>query len=77
MVMVYLYYAAEMLQILLTREQGMNRDKLGSLMCVFCLGFVADEIDYSHTQICEDCFDYKGVTTVREYLTEHEGLVFA
>ena len=55
----------------------MNRDKLDSLMCVWCLGFLAEEIDYSHTQICEDCFDYKGVTTVREYLTEYEGLVFA
>ena len=55
----------------------MNRNNLDSLMCVFCEGFVADEIDYSHTQICESCFDYKGVTTVREYLTEYEGLVLA
>jgi hypothetical protein len=55
----------------------MNRNKLDSLMCVFCEGFVADEIDYSHTQICETCFDYKGVSTVREYLETYEGLVFA
>ena len=75
--MLYLRYVTEMLQKLLTREQEMNRDKLDSLMCVWCLGFVADEIDYSHTQICEDCFDYKGVSTVREYLETYEGLVFA
>ena len=49
----------------------MNRDKLDSLMCVWCEGFVADEINYSQTQICESCFDYKGVTTVREYLAEY------
>ena len=49
----------------------MNTNNLDSLMCVFCEGFVADEIDYSHTQICESCFDYKGVTTVREYLAEY------
>jgi hypothetical protein len=55
----------------------MNRNKLDSLMCVWCLGWVADEIDYSQTQICEPCFDYKGVSTVREYLEIHEGLVFA
>jgi hypothetical protein len=66
-----------MLQKLLTREQEMNRDKLDSLMCVWCEGWVADEIDYSHTQICESCFDYKGVTTVRDYLETYEGLVFA
>jgi len=54
----------------------MNTNNLDSLVCVFCEGFVADEIDYSHTQICESCFDYKGVTTVREYLMEY-GLVNA
>lgn len=55
----------------------MNRNKLDSLMCVFCLGHVSDTIDYARTQICEPCFDYKGVTTVREYLAEYEGLVYA
>ena len=65
------------LQILLTREQEMKRDKLDSLMCVWCLGWVADAIDYSQTQICEPCFDYKGVSTVREYLEIHEGMVNA
>ena len=76
--MLYLRYATEMLQILLTREQEMKRDKLDSLMCVWCLGWVADEIDYSNgTQYCVPCHDYKGVSTVREYLEIHEGLVFA
>ena len=56
----------------------MNRDKLDSLMCVWCMGWVADEIDYSNgTQYCVPCHDYKGVSTVREYLEIHEGLVFA
>ena len=56
----------------------MNRNKLDSLMCVWCLGWVADEIDYSNgTQYCVPCHDYKGVSTVREYLEIHEGLVNA
>jgi len=56
----------------------MNRNKLDSLMCVWCLGWVADEIDYSNgTQYCVPCHDYKGVSTVREYLEIHEGQVFA
>jgi hypothetical protein len=59
-------------------EINMNRNKLDSLMCVWCLGWVADEIDYSNgTQYCVPCHDYKGVSTVREYLEIYEGLVFA
>lgn len=41
---------------------------LDSLMCVFCEGYVADAIDYSKTQYCKTCNEYKGITTVREYL---------
>ena len=55
----------------------LNRNKLDSLMCVYCLGHVSDTIDYSRTQICVPCNEYKSVTTVREYLTEYEGLVNA
>jgi len=55
----------------------MNRNNLDSLMCVWCLGFVAEAPDYSKTQICETCFDYKGISTVREYLEIYEGQVFA
>jgi hypothetical protein len=55
----------------------MNRNNLDSLMCVWCLGFVAEAPDYSKTQICEPCFDYKGISTVREYLEIYEGQVFA
>jgi len=47
-----------------------NLDTLSpdALICAFCEGFIANEIDYSTTQYCEPCFEYKGVTTVREYL---------
>jgi hypothetical protein len=67
-----------MIQLLYTTkewEQEMNRNNLDSLMCVWCLGFVAEAIDYSKSQICEPCFDYKGVVTVRKYLAEYEMLV--
>lgn len=38
-----------------------------ALICVFCEQIVADKMDYTKTQICVDCHDYKGITTVREY----------
>lgn len=49
----------------------MNINNLDSLMCVYCEGFVAEAIDYSTTQICVSCQEYKSVVTVREYLTEY------
>ena len=55
----------------------MNINKLDSLMCVFCLGHVSDTIDYTTTQYCgqpgseNNCQEYKGITTVREYLAEY------
>ena len=65
--------------LLNTNRNGkqMNRNKLDSLMCVYCLGHVSDTIDYSRTQICVPCHDYKGISTVREYLEIYEGQVFA
>ena len=38
-----------------------------TLICVFCEGYIADKIDYTTTQYCVPCNEYKGVTTVREY----------
>lgn len=38
-----------------------------ALICVFCEGIVADKIDYSKSQYCKECNEYKGITTVREY----------
>jgi hypothetical protein len=49
----------------------MNINNLDSLMCIYCEGFVAEAVDYTKTQFCEPCQEYKSVTTVREYLTEY------
>jgi len=38
-----------------------------AVICIFCEGFIAEEIDYTTTQYCVPCHEYKGVTTVREY----------
>jgi ribosomal protein S26 len=38
-----------------------------TLICAFCEGYIADKIDYTKTQYCVPCNEYKGVTTVREY----------
>jgi len=38
-----------------------------ALICVFCEQIVADKMDYTRTQFCLDCNEYKGITTVREY----------
>lgn len=53
------------------KQMKMNINNLDSLMCVYCEGFVAEAIDYSTTQICVPCNEYKSVTTVREYLAEY------
>lgn len=38
-----------------------------AIICVFCEGIVAETRDYSKTQYCVPCNEYKGLTTVREY----------
>lgn len=42
-----------------------------ALICVFCENIVAEKIDYSRTQVCVDCNDYKGITTVTDYLIQY------
>ena len=46
----------------------MNTSNLDALICIFCQGIVAEKIDYSRTQVCVPCNEYKSITTVREYL---------
>jgi hypothetical protein len=57
-------------------EQEMNTENMNAVICVFCETIIADKIDYSTTQFCADCNEYKGITTVGEYLTEY-GMVMA
>lgn len=59
-----------------TREKEMNTENMNAVICVFCETIIADKIDYSTTQFCADCNEYKGITTVGEYLMEY-GLVNA
>jgi hypothetical protein len=40
---------------------------LDSLMCIFCEGHIADALDYSKTQYCVPCNEYKGIITYREF----------
>lgn len=54
----------------------MNTENMNAVICVFCMNIIADKIDYSTTQFCADCHEYKGLTTVGEYLMEY-GLVSA
>jgi hypothetical protein len=54
----------------------MNTENMNAVICVFCETIIADKIDYSTTQFCADCNEYKGITTVGEYLMEY-GMVNA
>ena len=75
--MLYLLYSSrDATKYYIQREQDMNTENMNAVICVFCETIVADKIDYSTTQYCEPCFDYKGLTTVGEYLQEY-GLVNA
>lgn len=49
-------------------EQGNMNKNLDSVICIFCEGYIADAIDYTQTQYCVPCNEYKGVTTLREFL---------
>ena len=49
----------------------MNTENMNAVICVFCEGIVAEKLDYTKTQYCVECNDYKGLTTVGEYLTEY------
>ena len=59
-----------MLQILENREQEMNTENMNAVICVFCMTTIAEKMDYSITH-CVECNEYKGITTVGEYLTEY------
>ena len=50
------------------RNGNQMNTNLDAIICVFCENIVADKIDYTTTQYCEPCFDYKGLTTVREFI---------
>ena len=55
----------------------MNNDK-NRVICVFCMTVIAQRVDYTKTQYCVDCNEYKGITTIREYEAEYgETLVIA
>lgn len=41
---------------------------MNAVICVFCENIVAEKIDYANTQYCVDCNEYKGLTTVRDFM---------
>jgi hypothetical protein len=49
----------------------MNTENMNAVICVFCETIIAQKMDYSSTMWCQDCNEYKGITTVGEYLTEY------
>jgi hypothetical protein len=48
----------------------MNMENMNAVICVFCMTTIAEKMDHSITH-CADCNEYKGITTVGEYLTEY------
>jgi hypothetical protein len=67
--MVYLVYTV---QETVNYKKYKEKDMLDTLspdtlICVFCEGIVAEKIDYTKSQYCIPCHEYKGVTTVAEY----------
>lgn len=53
----------------------MNLNNMNVVICAFCEQKVADEIDYTYTQSCVDCNEYKGITTVGDYFAGYGILV--
>ena len=54
----------------------MNTENMNEVICVFCMATIADKMDYTQNIWCQDCHEYKGITTVGEYLQEY-GMVTA
>jgi hypothetical protein len=54
----------------------MNTENMNAVICVYCETIIADKMDYTQTMACLDCNEYKGITTVGEYLLEY-GMVNA
>lgn len=52
------------------RNGNQMNNNLDIVICVFCEGKVAEAIDYTTTQYCVPCNEYKGITTLREYQAE-------
>ena len=60
-----------MLQIHTRNGNQMNTENLDTVICVFCMDIIADKIDYSTTQFCADCQEYKGITTINDYILDY------
>jgi len=75
--MIYLLYSSrDAPKYLVEWEINMNTENMNAVICVFCETIIADKMDYSSTMWCQDCNEYKGITTVGEYLQEY-GMVNA
>jgi hypothetical protein len=35
------------------------------------MSVIAQKMDYTKTTVCYDCMEYKGITTIREYIAEY------
>lgn len=64
-----------MIQLLYTTKEWENKMNMNTVICAFCEQKVADEIDYTYTQSCVDCNEYKGITTVGDYFAGYGILV--
>ena len=43
------------------------------IICVYCEKFIAERVDYSTTQWCSDCHEYKSMSTLLDYLESDGG----
>ena len=55
----------------MNRNGNKMNNNLDIVICVFCEQKVSDAIDYTKTQYCVPCNEYKGIMTLREYQTEY------
>jgi hypothetical protein len=73
---IQLLYTTKVVNTTRKWENEMNMEDMNAVICVFCETIIAAKLDYSTTQFCSDCNEYKGITTVGEYLQEY-GMVSA
>ena len=69
--MLQLIYTAQKVVNITETGNKMNIENMSAVICVFCETIIAQKMDYSSTMWCQDCNEYKGITTVGEYLAEY------
>jgi|688.fasta_scaffold314475_2 hypothetical protein len=53
--------------------ENITQEQAQYVVCVYCEKFIAEQVDYTQTQFCADCNEYKSMSTLADYLADFGG----